>query len=406
MNWNNKLNKRFTLISMYVIVTCIIIYCLSLLAKNAPAILAVIMDKLKWVAKVAKPIVLAFVLAYIFDPLNDFFELQFKKIKIRKKQIKAPRTWAVFTTVFLLFAAVAAIITILVFSVTKQIRVVNLDDVIILMNSYMKSINDLSNSVLAKLNELNIQSEEVSNYVKGATTYLLNSIRNVAGAAVTSISNISSYLTTFLFSFIIGIYFMIDGAMIKEFIKKVGRALLNDKWNSKISGFLKDADSVFSGYIRGQLSDALVMMILISLTLSVIGVKFAILIGIFAGIGNLIPYCGPFIAYFSTIVVCIINGQYKELLVAIITLFIVQAVDGNIIAPRLLSRSIQIHPVLVIISLIFGNAVGGLLGMLLAVPVGALVKLIFVRYIDHQLKKKDVGSPEQVKEIIVPKKKG
>jgi predicted PurR-regulated permease PerM len=131
------------------------------------------------------------------------------------------------------------------------------------------------------------------------------------------------------------------------------------------------------------------MMAIISLTLSVIGVKFGVIIGILAGIGNLIPYCGPFVAYFSTVLVCVINGQYRELIIAVIALFIVQAIDGNVIAPKLLSHSIQIHPVLVIISLIFGNAIGGLLGMLLAVPVGALIKVLFVRYINHRLEKKE-----------------
>lgn len=391
MKWNKNLNKEYTLISIYVIVTAVIIYCLSLVAKNVPDIMSEIMDKVKWLTQVMKPIVLAFAFAYVFEPVNSFFEMQYKKITIRKKQLKSPRTWAVFTTIFMLIAVLVGIITILIFSVTNQIRLVNVDDIIILTNSYMKSINDFSNSVLARLNGLDIQSVEISNYVKEGTTYLLDLVKNAAGSAVSSVSNISSYLTTFLFMFIIGIYFMIDGRMIKEFLRKVGRALFNKRWNTIISGFLADADSVFSGYIRGQLSDALVMMVLISLTLSVIGVKFAILIGVFAGIGNLVPYCGPFIAYFGTILVCLINGQYKELLISLIALFIVQAVDGNIIQPKLLSNSIQIHPVLVIISLIFGSAIGGLLGMLLAVPVGALLKLLFVRFIDRRLEKKEDG---------------
>jgi predicted PurR-regulated permease PerM len=122
------------------------------------------------------------------------------------------------------------------------------------------------------------------------------------------------------------------------------------KSNKRISRFIEDVDHVFSGYIRGQLTDAVVMMILISLTLSVVGVKFAFLIGIIAGIGNLVPYLGPFIAYGGSAIVCLINGQYSELLIAVIALFIVQTLDGNIIQPKLLSQSIQIHPVLVIIS--------------------------------------------------------
>ncbi len=395
MKWNDKLNKRYTLIAVYVIVTCIIIYCLSLVAKSAPAIVKDIMGRVNWFMRAAKPIVLGFVFAYLFNPVNDFFEDKLKKFKIKNRQLKSPRSWAVLTTVILFIIVVVGIISLLVFSVTDQLRLANFDDIIVLANSYMNTLNDFRDSILIKLDELNIQSDEISQYVKDAATYILNYLRSLGGSLVNSITNISSYITTFLFSFIIAVYFMIDGKLITEYLKKVGKALINEKWNKKIVKFLADADSVFSGYIRGQLADAFVMMILISLILSVIGVKFAIIIGIFAGIGNLIPYCGPFIAYFSTILVCIINGQHKELIIALIALFIVQAIDGNVIAPKLLSQSIQIHPVLVIISLIFGNAIGGLLGMLLAVPVGALIKVLFVRYINHRLEQKNGEKEEE-----------
>lgn len=207
----------------------------------------------------------------------------------------------------------------------------------------------------------------------------------------------SSYLTTFFFGLIIAIYFLIDGRMISNYLKKVARALLNDKIYMRLQELLKDADNVFSGYIRGQLMDACVMMVLISLSLSLTGVKFAILIGVLAGIGNLIPYCGPFVAYGGTIIVCLLNGQYKQMVIALIALFIVQVVDGNIIGPRLLSKSIEIHPLLVIISLIFGSAVGGITGMLLAVPVGAFIKVIFVKFIDHRLHLKEEKALKEMK---------
>lgn len=389
MKWNDKLNKKYTLISVYVIVTCIIIYCLSLVANNAPIILKSIMNGLGWLMKVAKPILIGFVFAYLFDPLNDFLEQKYKKIKIKNRQLKSTRTLAVFTTLILFFVVLVVIISLLVFSVTDQLRVAKFDDVIVLANSLMKTFTDFRDSILVELDKLDIQSNEVSQYVKDAATYILNYLKMAGGSFVSSITNISSYITTFIFSFIIAVYFMIDGKMIIEYLKKVSKALISNKWNRRIAGFLEDADKVFSGYIRGQLSDALVMMVVISLTLSIIGVKFGVIIGILAGIGNLIPYCGPIVAYVGTVLVCVINGQYKELIIAVIALFIVQAIDGNVIAPKLLSHSIQIHPVLVIISLIFGNAIGGLFGMLLAVPVGALIKVLFVRYINHRLELKE-----------------
>lgn len=392
MKWNGKTNKKYTLIAIYVIITSVIIYSIIKIIQNAPNILVIIMDNLKWLAEVATPILYAFIIAYLLDPVINFFEKQLLKIKIGKdkRQLKSCRTLSVFITIIILFAILIGIISLLVFSITNQLRLANFDDILIIAKSFIASINEFYYSLINKLNELNIQSDILTNYVKYVGSNFTSILDNYGNSFMTSITNITSGLTTFLFSFIIGIYFMIDGALIKEFINKVSNALFNDKWNNQIRIFLNDADKVFSGYIRGQLSDALVMVFLISITLSIIGVKFAIIIGILAGIGNLIPYVGPVVAYICTGIVCLVNGQFHQLIIAIIALVVVQAIDGNIIAPKLLSHSIQIHPVLVIISLIFGSAIGGLVGMLLAVPVGALIKLLFVRFIDMRLEKKEL----------------
>ena len=138
------------------------------------------------------------------------------------------------------------------------------------------------------------------------------------------------------------------------------------------------------------------MMILISTTLSIVGVRFAVIVGIIAGMGNLIPYCGPFIAYGASIIICLANGEFTKMIIAIVALIVIQAIDGNIIGPKLLSHSIKVHPLLVIICLIIGNSVGGLLGMLLAVPVGALIKVIFMRFIENRLAAREAAKGENI----------
>ena len=131
--------------------------------------------------------------------------------------------------------------------------------------------------------------------------------------------------------------------------------------------------------------DAVIMAILVSSALSLIGVKYAIIIGVLSGIGNLIPYVGPVVAYGSTILVCLISGDFRRLLVAIVVLFVIQTIDGNIINPRLLSTNVDVHPVLVIAALIVGGAIGGIVGMLFAVPVAAFFKIQFEKVIDRLL---------------------
>lgn len=305
--------------------------------------------------------------------------------------MKRPRTWAGVFSVLLFFIALAGLVSLLIYSVTDQLRLANFDDVIALAEGYLKSLDSFYNSILASMKKWDIQSNQFEQYVENTLTVIINALQDFAESTLNAVKNMSGYLTTIIFGFIIGFYFIIDGRMFTLFLKKTGDALLSKNVNRKISAFLKDLDYAFSGYIRGQLTDALVMMVLISLTLSITGVKFALVIGIFAGIGNLIPYFGPIIAYISTALVCIINGEMQRLIISIILLIVIQFIDGNFIGPKLLSRSIKIHPLIIIVSLIFGSAVGGFLGMLLAVPVGAYLKLVFVRFIENRALKKSEG---------------
>lgn len=394
MNFKNKMNRQYMTISLYVIATCIIIYSLSLIAKNAPAIYAVVMHKLVRVLAILKPILIGFALAYILDGAVGWFEEKYKRIKYVNR-LKSTRGLAVMTVVLLVLGGFALILSLLVYSVTDQIRVVNFDSLATLVENYANSLTKFSKMLTERLNTMNIESAEISKMVKTISDYMMNLGTNFLSSLMNSLSNVTGIVTTIAFSSIIAIYFLIDGKMIKEVIGKVSYALFSDSANARMKRFLRDADQVFSGYMKGTLMDVGVMMVLISLTLSIVGVNFAIIIGILAGLGNLIPYCGPFIAYGLSALVCLVNGDMTKLVIAIVALIVIQFIDGNIIGPKLLSQSIEIHPLLVIICLIIGSSIGGLLGMLFAVPVGALIKVIFMRFIDNRIAKKEAKRQER-----------
>jgi len=390
MRWKDKMNRKYLQISLYVIITVVIIYFLKLLMDNAPSIFKYLMDKLGWVIRVIRPVIIGFVFAYIIKPLVDFFEAKYAKLKNYKilNKIVYPRTWAAITSVLLLLLVLTGLLTLLAFIVTKQVMLADFDGLTMLIQNYINSFEKFINSIASRLDQLDIKSEELEKYVENATGFILNVMKSVTDAFVNAVTNISGYLTTIIFSFIIGFYFLIDGRMFITYISKVCMALFSDNFNKKLKNIVDDLDMVFSGYIRGQLTDALVMMVLISIALSIIKVRFAIIIGVFAGVGNLIPYVGPIVAYISTSVVCLLNGDTRTWVIAMIALLIIQTIDGNVINPKLLSHSIKIHPLIVIVSLIFGNALGGFLGMLLAVPLGAYVKLIIVRFVERRLEVK------------------
>lgn len=177
---------------------------------------------------------------------------------------------------------------------------------------------------------------------------------------------------------IIAIYLLIDRDSYLGSIRKIKKNYLTRQENRKLHAIVDESRELFFGYWKGQSLDALVMGISISLGLYFIGVPLGIAIGILAGIGNLIPYIGPIIAYTFTIFFCILEGKWKTLLIALIYLLIIQQVDGSYIGPKLIGKHVDLRPLTVVVSVLIGGTLFGALGMMLAVPFAGILKSLIV----------------------------
>ena len=259
-----------------------------------------------------------------------------------------------------------------------------------ILQSFVDSLNAFYQKLLMQLNSLNIESDQITEYVQNASKQIVSAITGFLNGILSGVNNASGIITNTIFSLIIGIYFMLDGKVVTGMLSRVTRACFKEKTNDKIREVLGDMDQAFSGYIKGQGMDVIVMMFLIGLSLSIVGVKFSVLIGFFAGLFNLIPYCGPIVAYGLTVIVCLVNGEIKKMIIAIIVLVVIQTLDGNVIGPKLLSESINIHPLLVIIALIIAGSIGGFFGMLLAVPIAGFLKIEFEKWLLKKEEKRGI----------------
>lgn len=381
MKWKEKINKRYASFAVYVIVTVVILDIISQLTENAAAIFSTAMSGIQWVLSVMKPIMFGFAMAYIFKPLNDFFTDKYRKIRFLRRP---GRVMGVITVLLLVILVLTAIVSAIVFSVTNQLQLADVDDLMVAISTITKNVTDFYESLMNRMKELDIHSEQVAGYLDTLSENIFGFIQRFAGGLIGSIGNISGYLTTLMFGVIIGIYFMIDGTGIVSYFSGVSDAIFSEKTNAKIRGVLNDLDEVFSGYIRGQLMDVLFMIVATTTAMMLTGIHLAPLIGLLTGLANLIPYLGPFVGYTSIILISVVDGRYGVMIASVIALFVIQTLDGNVIEAKLLSKSIRIHPLLVVIFLIFGSEIGGLLGMLLAVPVGAYLQKLFTNYVERR----------------------
>ena len=241
------------------------------------------------------------------------------------------------------------------------------------------------NFVAQQLESYDIASDNISHIVKAAT-----------GA-------VTSFFSGLLFGVIFSIYFLLDGNHLSKYWTRAFRLIFGQKAEDNIEVFLKDADKAFSGYIRGQFTDALIVGVLITIILSIVGVPYAIVVGVFAGLGNLIPYLGPVVGYLTLVIVCLPTAAFDKMIIGIIIFAIVMFIDGNIINPKLLSDNVEVHPLLVVAALIGGGALGGIAGMLVAVPCAALIRLQFDRYLQKLSdRRREEEKAEEEKEASDP----
>ena len=378
--------RHYRLIMRYVIITVVACYILISLTGNISTVVTSVVKWLGMVGMLLKPLFWGFVLA----PAVSFFEKKLQKSSIGGRQKssiggrkKSKRGLAVAITCVLTLLGLIILLSVMVSAVTRNLKIASLDDLVVMAQSLANSVNSLEQSIMRRLESMNISTGEVESALQQLLHKIAEFSQGLTSGLTGAVGHIGGFLTATLFAIIFCIYFLLDYKSLKKYWDRVLLAVGGRKGRRNFHVLADDADSVFSGYIRGQLIDAIIMAVLISAALSLVGVKYAVIIGILSGIGNLIPYVGPVIAYGSTILVCLVTGDLRRLLVAVIVIFLIQTIDGNVINPRLLSSNIDVHPMLVIAALIVGGALGGIVGMLFAVPVAAFIKIQFDKIIDR-----------------------
>jgi len=175
---------------------------------------------------------------------------------------------------------------------------------------------------------------------------------------------------------IIAFYILKDLPVIKETM--VG--LFPKRYRDEILHVLKEIDFAVGGFLRGQILVSLVVGTTIGIFLLAFGVNFAILLGLLAGVLNIIPYFGPVIGGAIAAIIALFESPRLAVIV-VIGMIVIQQIDGAIISPTIMRHAVNLHPVVVIFSLLIGGTLFGFLGMLMAIPVAAVAKALLLHYV-------------------------
>lgn len=385
MNWKNLWNKNYALVVFYALVLALLYHLGVRILDHFPELGAHFQNLFPWASQVISPLLLGFAIAYLLSPICHFFERILSKNALLSKKQSLCQNISIFMTFLLLILGVVFLGSLLLSTLTKSIQVLRFEDLFQGVEDFASTVEKFYSDLYIRLGNLPIGGEDAKEAVQLLLQKAVVFFQNMGNSVFSSLGSLAGALSTLVFGIVFSLYFLADGQKILSYWARIFRLLFGERRLEKLRRFFVDADRVFAGYLRGQIIDGTIMAVLVSVSLSVLQVRYAVVIGVLTGFGNLIPYVGPFIAYGLTALVCLVYGDFTKILPALIALFVIQTVDGNVINPRLLSQNIDVHPLVVIIALIIGGSLGGFLGIFLAAPVASLIKLELDKFMEHKV---------------------
>ncbi|MDK2823155.1 MAG: hypothetical protein PWQ67_1629 [Clostridia bacterium] len=303
---------------------------------------------------ITTPFFIAFFLAYLLDPLVDFFE-----------QKGIGRTWGILIIYVTLISLISAGIF---YGLPKIITELNkFADTIPI---YAKQVQEYIKAFQKNYSKVNIPESIriiTDDTIKQVENYLIQIVRSVAQGFVNFFTKIFDIILAPILTF----YLLKDFDAIKEwFLNLIPAAHRKD-----LMYLGQQMDRVLKSFLRGHLIVAVLVGGLTAIGLSLVGMEFALVLGLVAGVFNIIPYFGPLFGIIPAVALALLQSKKMAIYVFLIMVGI-QQLEGNIISPKILGKSIGLHPLMIILVLLAGGHIFGILGMILAVPFTGILKVL------------------------------
>lgn len=313
-----------------------------------------------WVFKaVLTPFVLGAVIAYLLNPLLKHFST---------KGIK--RTAGTIIVLALFFAGVSAFVILVSPIIAKESS-----DLIAAMPTYMDKILILIQPYITWFQEIlgGSYSIDAKAFLKDNASKILSISGGIAGGLAAGGQAFIGVMTTLVLTPLVAFYMMKEWPAITDWVENL---IPQDK-EKMIKDILKQIDLKLSGFIRGQLMVAFFLGVIYAAALTIAGLNYGFLIGIVAGFLSIIPLVGSTIGLIVSVAIAWFQaGELQYVLIIASIFFVGQIVEGNILSPKLLGDSVGLHPLWILFALMAGGSLFGILGMLLAVPVAAVVGVL------------------------------
>ena len=381
-----KWNLEYTTKSVYAIIVGCAVALFILIMLNISGIF----DVFGVLLSILTPFLWAFAIAYILNRPVHFFETKvFSFMSRQKNRHKAVRGLSVAVVLILSLLIVAGLVWILVpqlvESLTSLVDQLPLyfDSFVEWLRSTLESFNIGSDKIMANVPTW----ESLLNTFLGTLKSAIPDLNTGVNFTVSIIGSVGSAFVALIAS----IYLMVSKERFIMQLKKFMFGVFPKKFVENTIRITRDSNKIFSGFITGKLFESLIVTGVTFVVMSIFGLHYSLLISVIMGIFNLLPYFGPFIGAIPSVLILLMVQPLDALIFIIITV-VLQQIVGQIIGPRIIGNSTGLTAFWVIFAIILGGGLFGLLGMILGIPVFAIIYSVVKEYVEYRLKKKGLST--------------
>ena len=310
------------------------------------------------------PVILSGLLFYLLNPLVDLME----KYKINR----------------VLAISVIFIIIAIILIIGLAVAIPNLQRQVVIfaqnVPSYLEDADRVIDDLVTKRlpDDFRPQLEQVlANFSTQATAWASNISSKAVNWVSALISGTSQVIVALIIMPFMLFYLLRDGKGLRDYITQ----FLPNKLREPVGKVLSDVNQQLANYVRGQITVAVIVAIMFIIFFKIIGLRYAVALGVTAGILNLVPYLGSFLAMIPALVLGLIAGPVM-LLKVIIVFIVEQTIEGRFVSPLILGSQLNIHPITILFVLLTSGSMFGIWGVLLGIPIYASAKVVISAIFD------------------------
>ncbi|MBF1131810.1 MAG: AI-2E family transporter [[Eubacterium] sulci] len=343
---------------------------------------------------IVSPFIYGFVMAYLLSPIYNatvrgLYKLLGNYFKNKQRLFSFCKLVASVVAVVCLIGAVAGLIALIVPQVIES-----LTGILKSLPQRLTQLSALFNDITSKMDNkrLAMKMSEIyaqvqTNLIELAQTKLLPGMGTLVGQVSTQVLLTLKTMMNVMIGVMACVYMLNSKERFQGQFKKVILATLPKEKAEAVFDFAKFTNRTFGGFINGKIIDSIIIGIICFILMEIFGFPYPILISAIIGITNVIPFFGPFIGAIPAAIIILLVSPIHALYFLIL-IFVLQQVDGNIIGPAILGNTTGIASFWVLFSIVIGGGLFGFIGMVLGVPVFAIIYYYFSRSINKRLEAK------------------